>query len=69
MEFGIWSVLPVCEDPGFQIYSQVTGDIYTQDTYSDLKEQTAGFYVSLGRKLCIGNFLFHICYGGILYYW
>lgn len=33
----------------------MTGDIYTQDTYSDLKEQTAGFYVSLGRNYASGT--------------
>ena len=31
------------KDRDFQTYSQVTGDIYTQDTYSDLKEQTGLF--------------------------
>ena len=43
------------KDRDFQTYSQVTGDIYTQDTYSDLKEQTAGFYVSLGRNYASGT--------------
>ena len=43
------------KDRDFQTYSRVTGDIYTQDTYSDLKEQTAGFYVSLGRNYASGT--------------
>lgn len=38
------------KDYDFQVYKQVTGNIHTQDIRSNLKEQTANFYVSLGKS-------------------
>lgn len=35
--------------PDFQTYTEVEGDIATPSTDSKLKEQTADFYVSLGK--------------------
>lgn len=34
----------------FQTYDKVVGDIHTQNMYSDLKEQTTNFYVSLSKN-------------------
>jgi len=45
------------KDRDFQTYSQVTGDIYTQDTYSNLREQTTNFYVSLSKNYTTGTSL------------
>lgn len=38
------------KDRDFQTYDKVVGDIHTQNMYSDLKEQTANFYVSLRKN-------------------
>ena len=38
------------KDRDFQIYDKVVGDIHTQNMYSDLKEQTTNFYVSLSKN-------------------
>ena len=38
------------KDRDFQTYDKVVGDIHTQNMYSDLKEQTANFYVSLSKN-------------------
>ena len=35
------------KDIDFQTYDKVTGNIQTQNTYSNLREQTTSFYVSL----------------------
>ena len=44
-------------DRDFQTYSQVTGDILTEDTNSDLKEHTAAFYLSLSKNYTSGTSL------------
>lgn len=41
----------------FQTYDKVTGDIQTQNTYSNLREQTASFYVSLSKNYATGTSL------------
>lgn len=38
------------KDLDFQTYDKVVGDIHTQNMYSDLKEQTTNFYVSLSKN-------------------
>ena len=38
------------KDRDFQTYDKVVGDIHTQNMYSDLKEQTTIFYVSLSKN-------------------
>lgn len=38
------------KDHDFQTYDKVVGDIHTQNMYSDLKEQTTNFYVSLSKN-------------------
>lgn len=38
------------KDRDFQTYDKVVGDIHTQNMYSDLKEQTTNFYVSLSKN-------------------
>ncbi|WP_455584391.1 TonB-dependent receptor domain-containing protein [Bacteroides sp.] len=45
------------KDRDFQTYDQVTGDIQTQNTSSDLKEQTTDFYVSLSKNYATGTSL------------
>lgn len=45
------------KDCDFQTYDQVTGNIETQNTYSDLKEQTTDFYVSLSKNYANGTSL------------
>lgn len=45
------------KDRDFQIYDQVTGHIQSQNMYSNLKEQTADFYVSLSRNFVSGTSL------------
>ncbi len=45
------------KDRDFQTYAEVSGDIQTQDTDSDLDEQTAGFYVSLSKNYASGTSL------------
>lgn len=40
----------LAKDRDFQTYGEVSGDIQTQDTNSNLDEQTAGFYVSLSKN-------------------
>lgn len=42
-------------DHNFQTYNEVSGDVYTQDTDSKLKEQTTNFYVSIGKKYKAGT--------------
>lgn len=48
----------LAKDRDFQTYGEVSGDIQTQDTNSDLDEQTAGFYVSLSKNYDSGTSLF-----------
>lgn len=38
------------KDLDFQTYDKVVGDIHAQNMYSDLKEQTTNFYVSLSKN-------------------
>ena len=38
------------KDIDFQTYDKVTGNIQTQNTYSNLREQTTSFYVSLSKN-------------------
>lgn len=45
------------KDLDFQTYDKVTGDIQTQNTYSNLREQTASFYVSLSKNYATGTSL------------
>lgn len=47
----------LAKDRDFQTYDEVSGDIQTQDTNSDLDEQTAGFYVSLSKNYDSGTSL------------
>lgn len=47
----------LAKDRDFQTYGEVSGDIQTQDTNSDLDEQTAGFYVSLSKNYDSGTSL------------
>lgn len=39
------------KDLDFQTYDKVTGNIQTQNTYSNLREQTTNFYVSLSKTI------------------
>lgn len=43
------------KDRDFQTYDQVTGSIQTQNTSSDLKEQSTNFYVSLSKNYATGT--------------
>lgn len=45
------------KDRDFQTYNEVTGNIQTQNTSSNLKEQTTSFYVSLNKSYTTGTFL------------
>lgn len=45
------------KDRDFQTYNEVTGNIQTQNTYSNLKEQTTSFYISLNKNYTTGTFL------------
>lgn len=45
------------KDRDFQTYHEVTGEIHTQDTYSNLQEQTTNFYVSLSKNYSTGTAL------------
>lgn len=45
------------KDRDFQTYNEVTGNIQTQNTYSNLKEQTTSFYVSLNKNYATGTSL------------
>ena len=45
------------KDTDFQTYDKVTGNIQTQNTYSNLKEQTTSFYVSLSKNYTTGTSL------------
>lgn len=45
------------KDRDFQIYNEVAGDIQTQNTHSDLKEQTTNFYASLSKSYSTGTSL------------
>lgn len=45
------------KDLDFQTYDKVTGDIQTQNIYSNLREQTASFYVSLSKNYTTGTSL------------
>lgn len=47
----------LAKDRDFQTYGEVSGDIQTQDTNSNLDEQTAGFYVSLSKNYDSGTSL------------
>lgn len=45
------------KDFDFQTYDKVTGNIQTQNTYSNLREQTTSFYVSLSKNYTTGTSL------------
>lgn len=45
------------KDRDYQTYDKVEGNIQTQNTYSDLKEQTTSFYVSLNKSYTTGTSL------------
>lgn len=45
------------KDLDFQTYNEVTGNIQTQNTYSNLREQTTSFYVSLNKNYTTGTSL------------
>lgn len=45
------------KDRDYQIYDKVEGPIQTQNTYSNLKEQTTSFYVSLNKNYTTGTSL------------
>ena len=45
------------KDLDFQTYDEVTGNVQTQNTYSNLKEQTINFYVSLNKNYQTGTSL------------
>ena len=45
------------KDLDFQTYDKVTGNIQTQNTYSNLREQTTNFYVSLSKNYTTGTSL------------
>ena len=45
------------KDIDFQTYDKVTGNIQTQNTYSNLREQTTSFYVSLSKNYTTGTSL------------
>lgn len=45
------------KDLDFQTYDKVTGNIQTQNTYSNLREQTTSFYVSLSKNYTTGTSL------------
>lgn len=45
------------KDRDYQTYDEVKGDIQTQNTYSNLKEQTTNFYVSLNKNYTTGTSL------------
>ncbi len=57
------------KDIDFQTYDKVTGNIQTQNTYSNLREQTTSFYVSLSKKLYNRYVFIRFRYGRILYDW
>lgn len=45
------------KDHDFQTYSEVTGNIHTENTNSNLKEQTSDFHVSLSKSYATGTSL------------
>ena len=45
------------KDRDFQTYNDVTGNIQTQNMYSNLKEQTTNFYASLSKNYATGTSL------------
>ena len=45
------------KDLDFQTYDKATGNIQTQNTYSNLREQTTNFYVSLSKNYTTGTSL------------
>lgn len=45
------------KDLDFQTYDKATGNIQTQNTYSNLREQTTSFYVSLSKNYTTGTSL------------
>lgn len=53
--FGYGASYRFAKDRDFQTYRQVTGDIHTENTNSDLKEQTANFYVSISKDYATGT--------------
>ena len=57
-ELGYGASFQFVRDKDFQIYNQVVGDIYTQNTSSDLKETTTNFYVSMNKKSKTGASFF-----------
>lgn len=56
-EVGYGASFRFARDRDFQTYSQVTGDIRTEDTNSDLNEQTLDFYASLSKNFETGTSL------------
>lgn len=53
--FGYGASYRFAKDLDFQTYNQVIGDIHTENTHSNLKEQTTNFYVSLSKNYATGT--------------
>lgn len=47
---GYGASFRLAKDCDYQTYNQVTGNIHTQDLQSDLTEQAADFYISIGKN-------------------
>lgn len=56
-ELGYGASYRFAKDRDFQTYSQVTGNIQTENTNSDLNEQTANIYASLSKSYETGTSL------------
>lgn len=56
-EVGYGASYKFANDHNSQIYNEVSGNMHTQNTNSKLKEQTADFYVSIGKKCKNGTSL------------
>lgn len=57
LNFGYGASYRFAKNFDFQIYNQVIGDIHTENTNSNLKEQTTNFYVSLSKNYATGTSL------------
>lgn len=53
-ELGYGGSYRLVKDHDFQTFSETTGNLQPQNMYSDLKEQTASFYVSLNKSFTTG---------------
>lgn len=56
-ELGYGTLYRFVRDRDFQAYEQVTGNLQAQDMWSDLKEQTMNFYISLSKNYASGTSL------------